>query len=320
MKQTTNTMKAMETLNSSLIIDPKIDTTYAKNSFLHEKETKVLRTKTGSKRGRVRETLFKVHKGNVLGEIGKVGRDLKNIFTQEKIAEEHNLTLPLPHIHGGYYIAQKDRAKYEVVVDAANAEVQRLKRQIARDYPYLVSEGRAEMGVVMAATVTYPTSEELTNTFNIGAAFRQDAVDVGACGALAGWMSETLNKGAAVANEHSTLKDKAIAKFLEGLAKEMDLGITNMQASMSKKGGRVRNENVSNILTKVEQIKEMTARYGISNHVADAISKVCNTVTSNLGTVDMSVITAPPEREEILAKIEADQKIVTTTAANIMKW
>ena len=314
-----NMTNQMQQINSTLIITPDIGS-YSGNSATHKRETSALVDKRGAEKGalRVRFNRFNINSKNVLGMIGAVNRRVSKVFTCEEEAAKHGVLPALPLINGGYQIDAKDRSLYEGVFDAANAEINNLKRRIARDYPALVAEGKRKLGDV-AASVTYPSAEELAKQYGIKAVFSQEPGVVAKYGATRAMVGVALNKGVALANHQSTLMEQSFGKMLSDLAKEMERNRDKMEESMNKKGGRVRNENITNIQRKGVTIKSMAARYGISDVVSDAISKVCNTITSSLSNVDMTNL-APPEREEVLDKISSGVEIVTHTSEDIMKW
>jgi len=307
--------------NSTLIIEPQFGS-YS-NSFQDKRETEELVKRTGCEKGagRARFDRFKVSKENVLGEINKIHRDTKAIFENDEKAKGAGLDgRALPHVSGGYLVAAKDRQRYEAVLDKAVGAMAPLKRELIRQYPSIVRESKVRLGRV-GITTEYPEAEELARKWcSIQAIYRQEPFEIGTYGATAAIVSEVINKTGALASHRSDQVERSIGKVFAELTKVMETSHKNLTESHNKKNGRLRQDNINKIVRKASEIRAMADRYGVSGIVGDHITKVCNTIASNLEHVDLSTMTAPPDREEVLNKIEKDIKIVTTTSEDIMSW
>ena len=221
----------------------------------------------------------------------------------------------------------------EVIYDRTKSDLAKAKAELILDFDRLIAEGKDDLkgntqyngaALLAEALPKYPKSaEDLANEFQVSVVFMEKPLVTGRLSAVSAIADEAMSRGMAAAKQaakHKTsLEEQAFANELEGLGKLIKNNIGKLDESHNKKNGRWRNENMKNILKRVDEIKDKQEHFGVTvGPVADLIRNVCDTILSDYDSLDLPKMD-PPEREELLEDLSKKTMLVGAAADDLLQ-
>ena len=283
----------------------------------------------GKKNVRINASLYRT-KDNSISKVRKILSSFsKSIRDGDKTV---GLGESLQFDKGTHIISNKDKAKVQVIYDRTQSELTKAKAEVIKEFDFLMRQGKDDLEgnpnyngreLLKEALPKYPTdAEEFANEFQVSVVFMEKPLVTGNLSAVSAIADEAMNRGIAAAMQaaqrQATLEEKAFANELDGLGKLIRQNIGKLDESHNKKNGRWRNENMRNILNRVDSIKDKQDRFGVTaGPVADLVRNICNTILSDYESLELPKMD-PPEREELLEDLSKKSDLVLAAADDLL--
>ena len=278
---------------------------------------------------RINVSLYRT-KNNAISKLRKaLGAFSKSIRDGDKTV---GLGESLMFDKGTHIIANKDKAKVQVIHDRTQSELTKLKAELIRDFDRLMQEGKDDLkgntqyngaDLLAEALPKYPASaKELANEFQVSVVFMEKPLVTERLSAVGAIADEAMSRGMAAAKKaaksKASLEEQAFAKELKDLGKLIEHNTGKLEESHNKKNGRWRSDNMKNILKKAEAIKAKQEHFGVTaGPIADLVRNVCNTILSDYEKLELPKMD-PPEREELLESLSKKTELVGAAADDLL--